>query len=457
VAQPKAVNIHEVVETQERGFFPTALFIMCCLVMLVDGFNQQSLNYAAPAIIEDLGISPPLMTGLVADINIFGWMLGAVGFSMLADRIGRRKSILLAVFIFGVFTIGLSYTHDVVSLASVRFISALGVGGGMPMAISLMADYAQTKTRGLKITLLYLGYTGGSSGGGFLAAALLKAGYGWQSIFYVGGIVSLLIGVVLVFALPESVRYLVLNKGSKERILSYARKLKPHAHFEPDTEFFIQETTRKGVPVTHLFTEGRAAMTIFLWLALGLSFVTHFFLSASLTTLLSKYTTLMTIPNAAMTSALFQAGAGFSFFVGYLLDKKGIQAVTWILLLGAIPTAALGFITGDSVITAMAMALACGIPVLGGGIGLNAVSSMIYPTFIRSTGTGSAFAAARIGALMGPAIAGYLMYLHVPLQTIFLVAALPMLAAGAAAFVLERSMTPAAQAEMASRSAMSRH
>lgn len=457
MAQPKAVNIHDVVETQERGFFPTALFIMCCLVMLVDGFNQQSLNYAAPAIIEDLGISAPLMTGLVADINIFGWMLGAVGFSMLADRIGRRKSILLAVFIFGIFTIGLSYTTDVVSLATVRFISALGVGGGMPMAISLMADYAQTKTRGLKITLLYLGYTGGSSGGGFLAAALLKAGYGWQSIFYVGGIVSLIIGVVLVFALPESVRYLVLNKGSKERILAYARKLKPHAHFEPDTEFFIQETTKKGVPVRHLFTEGRAAMTIFLWFALGFSFITHFFLSASLTTLLSKYTSLMSIPNAAMTSALFQAGAGFSFFVGYLLDKKGIQAVTWILLLGAIPTAALGLITGDSVPIAMAMALACGIPVLGGGIGLNAISSMIYPTFIRSTGTGSAFAAARIGALMGPAIAGYLMYMHVPLQMIFLVAALPMLAAGATAFILERSMTPAAQAEMASRSAMSRH
>jgi len=84
VAQPQTVDIHDVVETQEKGFFPVAIFLMCCLVMLVDGFNQQSLNYAAPAIIEALGISPALMTGLVADINIFGWMLGAVGFSMLA-------------------------------------------------------------------------------------------------------------------------------------------------------------------------------------------------------------------------------------------------------------------------------------------------------------------------------------------------------------------------------------
>ena len=460
MAQPRTADIAEIVETQENawsGVFTLGTFLMCCLVMLVDGFNQQSLNYAAPAIIGALHISPALMTGVVADINIFGWMIGAVVFSMLADSIGRRKSILLAVFIFAIFTIGLSFTTNVVELCIVRFISALGIGGGMPMAISLVADYAPTKSRGLKVTLLYLGYTGGSSGGGFLAAALIGAGYGWQSIFYVGGIVSLIIGCVLVVALPESVKYLVLKKGSDKRILHYVQKLKPSAGYGPETQFTIKETAKKGVPVTHLFTDGRSAMTIFLWLALGLSFVTHFFLSASLTTLLSKYTTTMSIPDAQRTSALFQAGAGFAFFVGYLLDKRGIPAVTWILLLGALPTAALGFISGDDTLGAMALALACGIPVLGGGIGLNAVSSMIYPTFIRSTGTGAAFAAARIGALMGPAIAGYLMYQGLPLPMIFLVAALPMLAAGATAFVLERSMTPAAQAEMASRSALSRH
>ncbi|HEX3485011.1 MAG TPA: MFS transporter [Micropepsaceae bacterium] len=455
MAQPKTVDIAEVVETQEKGLFPVGIFLMCCLVMLVDGFNQQSLNYAAPSIIEDWGIKQAMMT-YAFDINIFGWMLGAVGFSMLADRIGRRNSILLAIFIFGVFTTALPLATNLAQLSAIRFVSALGIGGGMPMAISLVADYAKTKNRGLMVTLLYLGYTGGSSGGGFLAAALTRNGYGWQSIFLVGGIVSLAIGVILFFALPESVRYLVLRHGSKERILGYARKLKPSAHYEDGTEFTIKETARKGVPVKHLFTEGRTAMTAFLWLALGFSFVTHFFLSAWLTTLLSKYSGLMSIPTAQMTSALFQAGAGFAFGVGYLLDKRGIVAVTWILLLGAIPVAALGLLGSGTAMT-MALALISGILVLGGGIGLNAVSSMVYPTFIRSTGTGSAFAAARIGALMGPAIAGYLIYVETPLPLIFLAGALPMLAAAATSFMLERSMTPDSAREMASRSALARH
>jgi AAHS family 4-hydroxybenzoate transporter-like MFS transporter len=257
------------------------------------------------------------------------------------------------------------------------------------------------------------------------------------------------------FALPESVRFLVLKHGAKERILHYARKLRPDTEFAPDTEFTLAEATRKGVPVTHLFTEGRTAMTVFLWFALGLTFVTHFFLSAWLSTLFSEYSSRMSIPNAQMTQALFQMGTAFSFIVGYLIDKRGIPALVWIVLIGALPVAGLGLVHGTA--ATMALAFAAGLPVNGSGVGLNAIASMMYPTFIRSTGTGAAFAAARVGALMGPAIAGYLIYIETPLPLIFLAGALPMLAAGATAFMLDRSMTPAAQAEMASRSALARH
>ncbi len=453
MAQRPIVNIAEVIETQRKSWFSLSLFLMCCLVMLVDGFNQQSLNYAAPAIIRDWRINRASMT-VVFDLNIFAWMIGAIVFSMLADRVGRRISILIAVFTFGIFTIAMPLAVNLHQLALIRFASALGIGGGMPMAISLMADYAKTKTRGLKITLLYLGYTVGSSGGGFLAAALTP-NYGWKSVFLAGGGVSILIGFVLLFALPESVRFLVLRRGAKERILYYARKLRPDADFAQDTEFTIAESAKEGVPVTHLFTEGRTAMTVLLWLALGLTFVTHFFLSAWLSTLFSEYSNRMSIPNAQMTQALFQLGTGFSFVVGFLMDKLGIPALVWILLIGALPVAGLGLVHGTA--ATMALAFAAGLPVNGGGVGLNALSSMIYPTFVRSTGTGAAFAAARIGALMGPAIAGYLIYIETPLPLIFLAGALPVLAAAAAAFMLDRSMTPAAQAEMASRSALARH
>jgi len=454
MAQPNVIDIAEVVETQEKSWFATSTFVLCCLVMLVDGFNQQSLNYAAPAIIKDWGIKPELMTWAF-DINIFGWMLGSVGFSMLADHIGRRKSILIAVFIFGIFTVALPLASNLVELSVIRFISALGIGGGMPMAIALVADYAKTKSRGFKITLLYLGYTMGSSGGGFLARALTPV-YGWRSIFIVGGIVSLVIGAVLLVTLPESPRYLALKRAAQNRILAIARKLKPRAAYDSETHFVIRESERKGVPVTHLFTEGRSPMTILLWLALGFSFVTHFFLSAWIATLYSEYSHQMSIADAQLTSALFQMGAAFAWCVGWLLDKRGIPAITTVMLLGAIPVALLGLVDAGTFVT-MVLALISGILVLGGGIGLNAIAGMVYPTFIRSTGTGAAFAAARIGALLGPAIAGFLIHLYVPLSSIMLIGALPMIAAGVATFMLEKSMTPDSAREMASKSALARH
>lgn len=451
MAEKSTANILEVVENQERSWFALSTFLLCCLVMLADGFDNQAINYAAPAIIKEWGISRALMTP-VFNISIVGWMTGSIVFAMFADRVGRRPATVMAVLLFGAFTLAIPLATNLYELSALRFCAAFGVGGGMPMAIALISDYAKSKNRGLRITLLYLGYTLGSSGGGFLAAEMIPA-YGWRSLFYLGGCGAVAVGIVLALGLPESVRYLVLRRPGDTRILGYARKLQPATSFAPDTRFFIEETVKQGVPLKHLFTEGRSAMTWFLWLALGFSFVTHFFLSQWLSTLLDP----ILGENAQRVQGLFQLGAAFAFIFGYLIDKKGIRVMTLTMILGAIPVAALGLGANLGTTITMVIALASGILVLGGNIGLNAVSSMIYPTFIRSTATGAAFAVARIGAIVGPAIAGFLIYLDTPLDLIFLLGALPMLAAGAACFMLDKSITPDAAREMASRSALARH
>jgi len=452
MVQPAKANILDVVENQERNWFALSTFLLCCLVMLADGFDNQAINYAAPYIIKDWGINKALMTP-VFNISIVGWMSGSIVFAMLADRIGRRPSTLLAVLMFGAFTLLIPIATNLVELSALRFLAAFGVGGAMPMAIALVSDYSKTKSRGLRITMMYLGYTAGSSGGGLLAAEIIPQ-YGWRSVFYVGGVGALVIAAILLAALPESVRYLVLRRPSDSRISGYAFKLRPHAGYGANTAFTIEESVRAGVPVKHLFTEGRSAMTVFLWLALGFSFVTHFFLSQWLTTLLTPE---LGFANAARTQALFQAGAAFAFIFGYLIDKRGIPVMTMVMVLGALPVAAIGLVSNVSIGITMAMSLTSGILVLGGNIGLNAVSSMIYPTFIRSTATGAAFAVARIGAILGPAVAGFLIYIDTPLDMIFILGALPMLAASTACFMLDKSITPDAAREMASRSALARH
>jgi AAHS family 4-hydroxybenzoate transporter-like MFS transporter len=452
MALGRSADILDVVENQERTAFSLMIFLLCCLVMLADGFDNQAINYAAPAIIKEWGIERALMTP-VFNISIVGWMTGSIVFSMLADRIGRRYSTFLAALMFGAFTCAIPLATNLYELAALRFLAAFGVGGAMPMAIALISDYSKAKNRGFRITLMYLGYTAGSSGGGLLAAEMIPQ-YGWRSVFYLGGIGALCVAGILFAGLPESVRYLVLRKPDDPRILNYARSLRPSMDFAQGTKFTIAETVKEGVPVKHLFTEGRSAMTWFLWLALGFSFVTHFFLSQWLTTLLTDE---IGYEDAARTQALFQAGAAFAFMFGYMIDKKGVPVMTLTMILGALPVAAIGLVTDAGVGVTMLMSLASGILVLGGNIGLNAVSSMIYPTFIRSTATGAAFAVARIGAILGPMLAGYLIYIKTPLDMIFILGALPMLAAGAACFMLDKSITPESAREMASRSALARH
>jgi AAHS family 4-hydroxybenzoate transporter-like MFS transporter len=451
MTETKTVEIAELLENQEPTWFAAFIFALCCLVMLADGYDNQAINYAAPAIIHEWGISTAAMTP-VFNISILGWITGSIAFGMLADRVGRRPATILAVLVFGAFTLAIPLARDLAGLSVLRFCAALGVGGGMPMAIALISDYAKSSRRALFVTLLFLGYTAGSSGGGLLAAEIVPQ-FGWRSVFYAGGIAGLVIAAILVAGLPESLRYLALWRAGDSRILRYARKLQPHAGFDGSTFFTSGERLQQGVPMKHLFAEGRAAMTSFLFLALGFAFMTHFFLSQWLTTLLTPE---LGFASAARAQALFQAGGGFAFVFGYLLDKKGVPVTALAMILAAIPVAAIGIATASGPAITMVFTLAAGVLVLGGDVAISALPTMLYPTYMRSTATGATFGVARVGAVLGPMIAGLLIAIATPLGTIFLLGALPVLASGAACFLLDRSITPENAREMTSRPAVAR-
>ena len=456
------VDIADVLENQKTGFeikgwvwFPGGYvgltFLLCCLVMLTDGFDNQAINWSAPAIISELGITRAAMTP-VFTISIFGYLIGSVLFSMLADRIGRRKTILLAVLVFGVFTLAIPLATDRWELVALRFCASLGIGGGMPMAVAMVSDHFPARARGFYITLLFIGYALGSSGGGFFAAWLIPT-FGWRSVFYIGGLAALAVLAILVFVLPESVRYLVLKGAPSERILPIARKIRPAGNYDSSTSFFIQEVSKKGLPLKHLFTEGRAAMTISLWFAMAFAAITHFFMSAWIPTLLAQ--TPDQVGTAVMTHAIFQAGAFTAFIFGWLLDKKGIPVMILVLVLAVPPVAALGVVEPGTYLSIVLAAIS-GMLVLGGGIGLNAIAGSVYPTAVRSTGTGAAFGAARIGAMIGPSVAGLLVAADVPVPTIFALMAVPSLIAAVATFMIIKSMTPEIAKLLAAKPAMAR-
>lgn len=451
MAEPKKVDIADIIDSQTNRFFTGSIFLLCCLVLMVDGFDNQAINYTSAAILRDWEMDRVLFTPIFW-ANVLGWMTGSLTFSMIADKIGRRNAIILATVMFSGFTYAMSFSTGLLDLGIYKFCASLGVGGAMPMAIALIADYTHSKWRGFFVTGLFIGYSIGTVGGGFLAAEMILT-VGWEAIFRVGGIVGLIVAGLLVFTLPESVRYMLVQGAPQNKIHGYVRKMKPDYEIEPGTEFYIQEQKKqKGVPISYLFRDGRAAMTFLLWFALGFSFVTHFFISNWLPILLSDY---MPLDNVNRIKAMFQAGAFFGFVFGLLIDRYGIPVVTVTKLVGVVPVILIGvaLVGGANYWVLMASALAAGLCVLGGTIGLNAISSMIYPTFIRSTGSGAAFAAARIGALCGPGLGALMIALEVPVLWMFVIGSIPMALSGLCALglsmtvdVLHPRKTPRAEA-----------
>ena len=437
MADNTKVDIADIIDSQTNHFFTGSIFLLCCLVLMVDGFDNQAINYTSAAILRDWDMDRVLFTPIFW-ANVLGWMTGSLTFSMIADKIGRRNAIILATVLFSSFTYAMSYSTGLLDLGIYKFCASLGVGGAMPMAIALIADYTHSKWRGFFVTGLFIGYSVGTVGGGFLAAEMILT-VGWEAIFRVGGIVGLIVAGLLVFTLPESVRYLLVQGAPQEKVHKYVRRMKPQYEIAPGTEFFIQEQKKqKGAPISYLFKDGRALMTFLLWFALGFSFVTHFFISNWLPILLSDY---MPLDQVNRVKAMFQAGAFFGFVFGLLIDRYGIPVVTVTKLVGVIPVILIGFalVGGANYWVLTATSFAAGLCVLGGTIGLNAVSSMIYPTFIRSTGSGAAFAAARIGALCGPAMGALLISLEVPIVWMFVIGSIPMALSGFCALGL--SMT----------------
>jgi AAHS family 4-hydroxybenzoate transporter-like MFS transporter len=300
----------------------------------------------------------------------------------------------------------------------------------------LTAEYVPSRTRATTISVLFIGYNLGSTAGGLIAAKFIPV-LGWPVVFYVGGIVPILLSLGLIFALPESVRFLALKTGKRERVLAIVRRLAPERSFDAGTQFVLREENRAGVPVKHLFTEGRAFMTIMLWFAFVSSLLGHTFLTSWLPTVLTGDG--MSMSHAVRSGALLQFGGAIgSLLIGWLLDKRGIITIAVAFTLSAPLIIFIGS-THMSDAVLMTAVFLTGIGMLGGQVGLNAISGSIYPTYIRSTGAGWAFGVGRVGSILGPVIGGVLIGWGQPASLLFIYAAIPFLCCAGATYLLGRA------------------
>jgi AAHS family 4-hydroxybenzoate transporter-like MFS transporter len=317
-----------------------------------------------------------------------------------------------------------------------RFFAGIGIGGLLPNLIALNAEFAPRRLRATMIILMFTGITFGGSVPGAVAAWLVPH-YGWPILFVIGGVAPIVMALVAGVALPESIKYLTVKQHGP-RVAHILTAMRPGAPVGPQTRFVLaDERHATSFSPRLLFSDGLAAITPLLWLLFLLNLMGFYFLASWNPTLLASAK--VSEGMAAIGTALFQIGGTIGgLTLSRPIDRQGFRPVT-ILFLVAVPViASIGYVGSISTALLMLVLLLGGFCVLGLQFGLNAASAMIYPTAVRSNGSGWAFGIGRFGSIVGPYVGGYLIARHVPIEQLYAVAAIPFALGAVACYVLTR-------------------
>ena len=428
------VDVVAFIDAQPVGAFQVKLLLTCATVLFLDGFDTTAIGYVAPALAKEWHIGKEAL-GPVFSAGLFGLMIGALLLGPLADRIGRKKIIVLSTLAFGVGTLVTSLVNDVSVLLAIRFLTGLGLGGAMPNTVALTSEFSPQRRRATMVMVMFVGFSIGAALGGLLAAALIPQ-FGWRSVFVVGGAAPLALVPILIWRLPESVRYLALTGQANTRVAELLALVNPKVAFATDTRFVANEPELKGIPVRHLFTDGRALVTLLLWIVFFMSLLELYFLSNWLPTVLNDLGA--SISTAAVIGSMFQVGgvAG-TFALGSIIDRFSFRALALVYFVAVFAVGAIGQLGHSAVLVTTAIFVA-GFCIVGGQIAANALAAGFYPTSVRATGVGWALGMGRIGSIVGPLVGGVLLGLKWSVGELFVTAAAAALCAALAAFSLSR-------------------
>jgi AAHS family 4-hydroxybenzoate transporter-like MFS transporter len=352
-------------------------------------------------------------------------MLGALLFGPLADRYGRKTVLLVSVGFFGAACLACTVAQSLHSLALLRFLTGIGLGGAMPMAVTLSSEYSPARHRSVLVTAMFCGLTLGSGLGGVLAAYIVNE-WGWRAVVALGGVLPLLLVPLLVWALPESATYLVTRGADQERVHRILSRIAPVEGLSAVT--WTVPATPPGSPVRQLFGAELRRGTLLIWLTFFMSLLVIYLLSNWLPTVVKS--TGMSLMEASVVTAMFQVGGTVgAITLGQMMDRfepSRVLAVAY--LLAAVFAVLIGSSMGNKA-ALMLTVFGAGFFVSGGQVGANALAAAYYPTSSRATGVGWASGIGRIGSVVGAVAGGWMLALGLALPIVFAVVGVPALIA----------------------------
>ncbi len=441
-ASVTTIDVARLIATARIGSVQVRVGAICGLVTLLDGLDAQIIGYLGPALTREWHLTGPAL-GQVFSTGLAGMMIGLLATGPLADRFGRRRIIALSAALLGICTMLTATANGPTDLLAYRVAAGIGLGGTLPNALALTGDYCPDRWRATLLTAMFTGFSLGSILGGGLTAAIVAA-YGWRTVFVAAGVLTLLPAPLLWQALPDS-PHTLLRVPQPSGLVTFLRRINPEISIPTGAHLVLSGRVADASPPRQLFQAGRATGTALIWIACFMSLMEIYFLQNWLPTLLTNGGLGMGEAVLA-TTVFFAGGIAGGLLGGLMMDRLGFAPVLVGLFVGgsmAVPL--IGLIPASLPAVTVAAFLA-GCCAGGGQKGLNALAVMFYPAPIRSTGIAWALGAGRIGAILGPLLAGWLVGAGWPGRQVFLAAALPMLGAAAAMLAMamrDRQRAPA--------------
>ncbi len=426
----KELDVQGYIDNARFGKFHWTILIVCTLLMVFDGYDLFLFGVVIPVVMDEWGLTA-VEAGTLGSYSLFGMMFGALLLGTLADKIGRKKGIVISFVLFSVATVLTGFSSTPTEFGIYRFLAGLGCGGLMPNAVALINELAPKKMRNTLVTLMFSGF----SLGGVFAAGLgiyVMPRFGWEMMFFAAAVPLLVLPFIIIY-LPESIAFMVRN-GREVEAKDLLRKMQPeNNNITSETLLvFPEKIDRKG-SVLDLFREGRLVGTLAFWVA--------FFCC-----LLMVYALGSWLPKL-MNNAGYSLGSSLSFLValnlggaigailgGVLGDRYNLGKVIIVFFLISVASISLMGFNSPMPILYMLITVA-GATVIGTQILIYAAVAQFYGLSFRSTGLGWASAVGRTGAIAGPILGGFLLAAELPLKANFIVFALPGLVAAIAMMI----------------------
>jgi AAHS family 4-hydroxybenzoate transporter-like MFS transporter len=440
---PVRIPVARLLDDSRWSGLQKSVVFLTALTIVFDGLDNQMIGFAVPAIAKDWGVARAAFGPILA-FGLVGMSVGTALGGMLGDRIGRRMAMILSVVLFGAATLGFAFTHSLHGMFVLRMIAGLGIGGAVPNATTLAAEFTPANRRPIAVSATIVCVPIGGLLAGLISAQVLATG-NWRTLFYIGGIAPLALAALLLVVLPESPRYLARHAERRRELLTLLRRMAMPVREESE---FEDERPVPGIAASsfsEIVGKGKLRNTLSLWFAFFCCLLSVYLVFNWLPSVLTGLG--LDLKTSSQGLAAYNFGGIFgSLLFAWWVNRKGSRLP---MVTGAIAAAATALLAravpihphGDHTLLLAALALH-GLFVNAVQVTMFALAAHIYTTRARATGVALAVALGRTGAIASAFLGSSLLAYSV--STYFATLAVGMVGACVGLLLLRHHIEPSA-------------